>query len=53
MLTWNREAPGNGSTVYHELVHLTQFRLGDNGQAELVRLLEDADRAPVAETSWR
>ena len=46
VLTWNREAPGNGSTVYHELVHLTQFRLDDDGQAKLVRMLEGADRAP-------
>lgn len=46
VLTWNREAPGNGSTVYHELVHFTQFRLGDEGQAKLVGYLEEADRAP-------
>lgn len=46
VLTWNQESPGNGSTVYHELVHLTQFRLGPDGQRHLLRELRRADPLP-------
>lgn len=45
LLTWNMESPGNGSTVYHELVHLTQFRLDPNGQRRLVERLRRAEPA--------
>ncbi|MFL5577265.1 MAG: hypothetical protein ACJ79S_15005 [Gemmatimonadaceae bacterium] len=45
LLTWNMESPGNGSTVYHELVHLTQFRLDAEGQRRLVERLRRAEPA--------
>jgi hypothetical protein len=45
LLTWNMESPGNGATVYHELVHLTQFRLDAAGQRALVERLQRAEPA--------
>lgn len=44
LLTWNQENPGNGATVYHELVHLGQFRRGAAAQQGHIDRLEQSDR---------
>ena len=52
VLTWNQEEPGNGSTVYHELVHLGQFRLGMTGQRRLLEQLRRAEPLPGAQAGF-
>ena len=52
VLTWNQEAPGNGSTVYHELVHLGQFRLGPDGQRHLLGELRRVEPLPAAQLGF-
>lgn len=52
VLTWNQEAPGNGSTVYHELVHLGQFRLGPSGQRRLLDELRRVEPLPAAQLGF-
>ena len=52
VLTWNQESPGNGSTVYHELVHLGQFRLGRAGQRRLLEELRVAEPLPGAQAGF-
>jgi hypothetical protein len=52
VLTWNQEAPGNGSTVYHELVHLGQFRLGPSGQRRLLDELRRVEPLPAAQAGF-